>query len=109
MERVINRTETLSSAWGHVRSPTALRLSWFCRSAQDDLCGSFKTVIRAMFCSGDASGSGLCSVKLLNSDGCRSGTQGRRLDDVGGSTAKDCGGCCDGGSDVEKKKKKESH
>ena len=51
------------------------------------------------------SGSGLCSVKLLNDDDCRSGTQGRRLDDVGGSTAKGCGGCCDGGSDVEKKKK----
>ena len=32
-----------------VRSPTALRLSRFCRSAQDDLCGSFKTVIGAMF------------------------------------------------------------
>ena len=42
-------------------------------------------------------------MKLLNNDGCRSGTQGRRLDDVGGSTAKGCGGGCDDGSDVEKK------
>ena len=49
VERVINRTETLSDAWGRVRSLTALRLSRFCRSVQDDLCGSFKTVIGAMF------------------------------------------------------------
>ena len=34
---------------GGVRSLTALRLSWFCRSVQDDLCGSFKTIIGAMF------------------------------------------------------------
>ena len=40
-------------------------------------------------------------MKLLNNDGYRSGTQGRWLDDVGGSTAKGCGGGCDGGSDVE--------
>ena len=43
-------------------------------------------------------------MKLLNDDDCRSGTQGRRLDDVGGSMAKGCDGGCDGGSDVEKKK-----
>ena len=49
VERVINRTETLSGAWGRMRSPTVLRLSQFCRSVQDDLCGSFKTVIEAMF------------------------------------------------------------
>ena len=49
VERVINRTETFIGAWGHVRSPTALRLSQFCRSAQDDLCDTFKTVIEAMF------------------------------------------------------------
>ena len=42
-------------------------------------------------------------MKLLNNGGCRSGTQGRRLVDVGGSTTKGCGGGCDGGSDVEKK------
>ena len=41
-------------------------------------------------------------MKLLNDGDCRSGTQGRRLDDVGGSTARGCDGCCDGGSDVEK-------
>ena len=46
---MINRTETLSGAWGRVRSPTALRLSRFCRSMQDDLCGSFKIVIGAIF------------------------------------------------------------
>ena len=57
-----------------VRSPMVLRLSRFCRSAQDDLCGTFKTVIEAILCSGDANGSGLCSVKLLNDGGCRSET-----------------------------------
>ena len=41
-------------------------------------------------------------MKFLNDDGYRSGTQGRRLDDVGGSTAKGCDGCCDGESDVKK-------
>ena len=59
--------------------------------------------MRSNVCDGDASGSGLCSVKLLNNGCCRSGTEGRRLDDVGGSTAKGCGDGCDGGSDVEKK------
>ena len=46
---VINRTETLSDAWGRIQSLTASRFSRVCRSAQDDLCGTFKTVIRAMF------------------------------------------------------------
>ena len=41
-------------------------------------------------------------MKLLNDGGYRSATQGRRLDDVGGSMARGCGGCCDGGSDVKK-------
>ena len=41
-------------------------------------------------------------MKFLNDSSCRSGTQGRWLDDVGGSTAKGCGGCCDGESDVDK-------
>ena len=41
-------------------------------------------------------------MKLLNDDGCRSETQGRWLGDVGGSTAKGYGDCCDGGSNVEK-------
>ena len=49
VECVIIHTETLSGAWRRVRSPMALRLSRFCRSAQDDLCGGFKTVIGAMF------------------------------------------------------------
>ena len=43
-------------------------------------------------------------MKLLNNGSYRSGTQGRRLDDVGGSTAKGCSGGCDGESDVEKEK-----
>ena len=34
---------------GRVRSPTASRLSRVCRSALDDLYGTFKTVIGAMF------------------------------------------------------------
>ena len=41
-------------------------------------------------------------MKFLNDGGCGSGTQGRRLDDVEGSTAKGCSGYCDGESDVEK-------
>ena len=49
VERVINRSETFSGAWGHVRSPMTLNLPQFCRSARDDLCGRFKTAIGAMF------------------------------------------------------------
>ena len=37
-------------------------------------------------------------MKLLNDGGCRSGTQGQRLDYVGSSTARGCDGNCDGGS-----------
>ena len=36
-------------AWGRMRSPMASRLSRVFRSAQDDLCGTFKIVIGAMF------------------------------------------------------------
>ncbi|KAK4581887.1 hypothetical protein RGQ29_025158 [Quercus rubra] len=46
---MINRTETLSNAWGRVWSPTALWFSRVCRLAQSNLCGTFKTVIGAMF------------------------------------------------------------
>ena len=49
VERVINRSETFSGAWGCVRSPMTLNLPRFCRSARDDLCGRFKTAIGAMF------------------------------------------------------------
>ena len=49
VECVINRIETFSSAWGRVRSLMTFNVSRFCRSAQDDLCGSFKTAIGAMF------------------------------------------------------------
>ena len=45
--------------------------------------------------------SGLCGVGLLNNSGYRSGTQRQRLEDVGGSMARGCGNCYDGGSDVE--------
>ena len=44
---------------------------------------------------------GLCGVGLLNGGGCRFETQGRRLEGIEGSTAKGCGSCCDGESDVE--------
>ena len=44
---------------------------------------------------------GLCDVGLLNDRGCRFGTQRQRLEDVEGSTARGCGNCCDGESDVE--------
>ena len=46
---VVSGTEPLSGAWGHVQSPMASRLSQECRSVQDDLCGTFKTVIGAIF------------------------------------------------------------
>ena len=49
VERVINRSETFSGAWGRVQSPMTLNLPRFCRSARDDLYGSFKTAIGAMF------------------------------------------------------------
>ena len=49
VECVINPTETLSGAWGRMQSLMTLNLSQFCRSTRDDLCGSFKTVIGAMF------------------------------------------------------------
>ena len=49
VERVINRAETFSGVWGRVRSPMTLNLSRFCRSARDDLYGSFKTAIGVMF------------------------------------------------------------
>ena len=74
-----------------------------CRSAQDDLSGTFKNEIGAIFAAVMRRAVVCCSVKLLNDGGCRSGAQGRRLDDVGGSTAIGCGGSCDGGS-VSKRK-----
>ena len=46
---MISGTESLSDTWGHVQSPTASRLSRVCRSGQDDLCGTFKTVIEVIF------------------------------------------------------------
>ena len=49
MGRVISGVEPLSDTWGHVQSPTASRLSRLCRSVQDDLYGTFKTVIGAIF------------------------------------------------------------
>ena len=66
-----------------------------CRSALDDLSGTVKIEIGAIFAAVMRKTVILCSVKLLKDGGCRFGTQGRRLDDVGGSTAKGCGGSCD--------------
>ena len=64
-----------------------------CRSALDDLSGTVKIEIRAIFAAVMRKTVILCGVKLLKD--CRSGTQGRRLDDVGGSTTKGCGDSCD--------------
>ena len=44
---------------------------------------------------------GLCGVGLLNDNGCRSETQRQQLEDIGGSTTRGCGDCCDSGSNVE--------
>ena len=49
MGRVISGTGPLSDVWGRLQSPTASRLSQACRSAQDDLYGTFKTIIGAIF------------------------------------------------------------
>ena len=43
----------------------------------------------------------VCGVGLLNDSDYRFGTLRQRLEDIGGSTAKGCDNCCDGGSDVE--------
>ena len=42
-------TESLSSTWGRVRSPMAVRYPRMCRSALDDLSGTFKSEIGAIF------------------------------------------------------------
>ena len=42
----------MEGTWGHVQSSMASRLSRVCRSAQDDLCGTFTTVIGAIFAAG---------------------------------------------------------
>ena len=47
--RVINGIEPLNGAWGHVQSPMASRAPRVCRSAQDDLSGTFTIVIGAIF------------------------------------------------------------
>ena len=46
--RMIGGTATLSGAWGRVRSLMTTRLPQVCRSAQDDLSGTFKNVIGAI-------------------------------------------------------------
>ena len=97
------RTNPLRGTWGRVQSLMASRLLRVCRSAQDDLSGTLKNVIRAILAATMQKSSGLCSVKLLNDGGCKFETQGRWLDDIGGSTARGCDGSCDGGS-VSKRK-----
>ena len=47
--RVISVAAALRGAWGHVWSPMAGRLPRMCRSAQDDLSGTFKNEIGAIF------------------------------------------------------------
>ena len=47
--RVISVAAALSGAWGRVRSPMVARLPRMCRSAQDDLSGTFKNEIGAIF------------------------------------------------------------
>ena len=47
--RMIRGIEPLRGTWGRVQSSTASMLSRLCRSAQDDLCGTFKTLIGAIF------------------------------------------------------------
>ena len=46
---VISGTATLDGAWGRVQSSMAARLPRVCRLAQDDLNGTFKNVIGAIF------------------------------------------------------------
>ena len=41
--------ESLRGAWGRVRSPMAVRYPRMCRSALDDLSGTFKSEIGAIF------------------------------------------------------------
>ena len=47
--RVIRVAESLSGAWGRVRSLMAARVPRMCRSALDDLNGTFKNEIGAIF------------------------------------------------------------
>ena len=47
--RLISIAESLSGAWGCVRSPMAARIPRMCRSALDDLSGTFKNEIGAIF------------------------------------------------------------
>ena len=47
--RIISVVESLSGAWGCVRSPRAARIPRMCRSALDDLNGTFKNEIGAIF------------------------------------------------------------
>ena len=47
--RVISVAESLSGAWGCVRSSMAARIPRMCRSVLDDLSGTFKNEIGAIF------------------------------------------------------------
>ena len=83
-----------------VLSPMALRLPLNCRSTQGDLNDTYRNVIGAIF-TAIMTRAVVYAVRLLNHNGCRSGTQRQWLEDVGGSAARGQGNCCDGGSDVE--------
>ena len=47
--RMINIAESLSGAWGRVRSLMAARVPRMCRSTLNDLSGTFKNEIGAIF------------------------------------------------------------
>ena len=66
----------MNGAWGRLRSPMAVRLPRVCRSAQDDLSGTFKNVIgailaaamrRAVVCASSSRVQQLASRGLLGS------------------------------------------
>ena len=46
---MISVVESLSGAWGCMRSPMAAKIPRMCRSALDDLSGTFKNEIGAIF------------------------------------------------------------
>ena len=84
--------------WRHIQTPLATGLPRMSRSTEEDLCGNCRKLIGVMF---EAVMRRAVVFVLHNSNSCRSGTQGRRLGDVKGSTARSCSFCCDGGRNIE--------
>ena len=81
-------------------SPVTARLSPTCRSTEDDLIDTSRDLFGAIYTVVMTRVVG-CGVRLLNNSGYRSRTLIQQLEDVRGSTAKGCGDCCDGGSNVK--------